>query len=184
MCLSGGWIIVMGFGHRSRSTLMRPAVKPVTWHIRGEHTEHDLMGQTHTHTHLMLVMLPVSEPSLHLSSWLATICRSASSSLVRRSNCNSWRERERESVSKQPIYCHIWGHSALFSVLAPPSAPHFSQWAGLGSQSWERLHCVWQFPTARFSLRSVWYVAKLWRQTMPNVTFEILLLKCWSNWIL
>lgn len=43
-----------------------------------------------THTHLMLVMLPVSEPSLHLSSWLATICRSASSSLVRRSNCSSW----------------------------------------------------------------------------------------------
>lgn len=36
-------------------------------------------------------MLPVSEPSLHLSSWLATICRSASSSRVRRSNCSSWR---------------------------------------------------------------------------------------------
>lgn len=45
--------------------------------------------------YLMLLMLPASDPSLHLSSWVATIWRSASSSLVRRSNCSSWRGRER-----------------------------------------------------------------------------------------
>lgn len=91
-----------------------------SWHTQAECTEEDLTGvrQAHTCTHLMLVMLPVSEPSLHLSNWLATICRSASSSLVRRSNCNSWRERERESerVSKHAIYLlsHLQSYWTLF----------------------------------------------------------------------
>lgn len=41
--------------------------------------------------YLMLLMLPVSDPSLHRSSWLATIWRSASSSRVSLSNCSSWK---------------------------------------------------------------------------------------------
>lgn len=70
-------------------------------------------NNTHTqsHTHLMLVMLPVSEPSLHLSSWLATICRSASSSLVRRSNCSSCGEERMCHNMCQFIYCHIYSCS-------------------------------------------------------------------------
>ena len=53
---------------------------------------------THTHTHrrmsyLMLLMLPASDPSLHRSSWVATICLSASNSRVSLSNCSSWRRR-------------------------------------------------------------------------------------------
>lgn len=43
----------------------------------------------------MLLMLPASDPSLHLSSWVATIWRSASSSLVRRSNWSSWGEKRK-----------------------------------------------------------------------------------------
>ncbi len=107
-----------------------------SWHTQVECTEEDLTGvrQTHTYTHLMLVMLPVSEPSLHLSSWLATICRSASSSLVRRSNCNSWRERERarerererENVSKHPVYLFTVTFTVILNIiLAPLSPTHF-----------------------------------------------------------
>lgn len=70
---------------------------------RSEYAAEEVLTDKTTQTHLMLVMLPVSEPSLHLSSWLATICRSASSSLVRRSNCNSCKERERVKMHAYPV---------------------------------------------------------------------------------
>lgn len=173
---------------------MWPAVKPVTckstadthrssvqkriWQVRDEHTQ----------THLMLVMLPVSEPSLHLSSWLATICRSASSSLVRRSNCNSWRERGRERCVKSFclfIYGHICSHPEhYFSPVVPVTfwiVVKWTLWSVVGGQA-----CVCQFHTGRNSLRRVWYVAKLWHHTttaITNVAFVILRLgKSWNRW--
>lgn len=48
--------------------------------------------EEHCAQYLTLLMLPVSDPSLHRSSWLATIWRSASSSRVSLSNCNSWKK--------------------------------------------------------------------------------------------
>lgn len=40
--------------------------------------------------YLLLSPAGDSAPSMHLSSWLATICRSSSSSRVSRSNCSSY----------------------------------------------------------------------------------------------
>ena len=83
-------------------------------------------------------MLPVSEPSLHLSSWLATICRSASSSLVRRSNCNSWGEKERMCQNSLSIYVlsHLQSPWTLF--LPHLSLTHFEVlWDRLCSPEWE-----------------------------------------------
>lgn len=60
--------------------------------------------------YLMLLMLPASEPSLHLSSWVATIWRSASSSLVRRSNWSSYGNKRRRMSDQGTIktkYHHI-----------------------------------------------------------------------------
>ena len=48
--------------------------------------------------YLTLLMLPVSDPSLHRSSWLATIWRSASRSRVSLSNCNSWNKTTKRSI--------------------------------------------------------------------------------------
>lgn len=127
------------------------------WHTQVECRGEDLTGvrHTHTHTHLMLVMLPVSEPSLHLSSWLATICRSASSSRVRRSNCNSWRERE--NVLKQSVYLFTATFTVILNViLARLSQTHYWLWNGLGSLWWKNRPDFCQFHSASFSLGRVW----------------------------
>ena len=105
----------------------------------------------------MLVMLPVSEPSLHLSSWLATICRSASSSLVRRSNCNSWRERERGGgcikTVRLFIYCFIYSRPEhYFGSVVSDTFFIVVKWtlqSVVGKQA--RYHRVCQLHTARHS---------------------------------
>ena len=56
-------------------------------------------------------MLPASDPSLHLSSWVATIWRSASSSRVSRSNWSSWRDKEEQSVretEREKVMGFLW----------------------------------------------------------------------------
>lgn len=58
---------------------------PFGWKIR-------FVIQCRKHLSLYLLLSPAgdSAPSMHLSSWLATICRSSSSSRVSRSNWSSW----------------------------------------------------------------------------------------------
>lgn len=58
--------------------------------------------------YLMLLMLPASDPSLHLSSWVATIWRSASSSLVRRSNWSSYGDKGRWGCDQGIALTRMW----------------------------------------------------------------------------
>lgn len=67
-----------------------PKTKPRWEHCDNPSIQHHTHTENRVCTYLMLLMLPASDPSLHLSSWVATIWRSASSSLVRRSNWSSW----------------------------------------------------------------------------------------------
>lgn len=68
---------------------------------------------SHCQTYLLLSPAGDSAPSMHLSSWLATICRSSSSSRVSRSNWSSCGERH----SRQRLQPHIHHDTAILSLL-------------------------------------------------------------------
>lgn len=90
---------------------------------------------TRVHVALYLLLSPAgdSAPSMHLSSWLATICRSSSSSRVSRSNWSSCGEEDHVTVraprpskplfNKEPVRIKTKNHSAFKKTKTTPRTP-------------------------------------------------------------
>lgn len=119
--------------------------------------------------YLMLFMLPASDPSLHLSSWVATIWRSASSSLVRRSNWSSYTGKgglmhEQDATIKENI------------------ARFFEMWPGRDLH-WK--HCDLQGSDPVVKKKSAALSTLSWKTVLQETTLQLWLAGCvqQSDWL-